>query len=370
MEDEYTPSELSDGVAVIQWIAEQPWCSGKVGIVGISWGGFNALQLAALAPEPLAAVVTVCSTDDRYADDIHFKGGCLLNDNLTWSQQMLSYSSRPPDPEIVGERWRDLWLHRLENLPLLAANWLRHQRRDAYWKHGSICESFAAVRAPVLAVGGWADAYSNAVPRLVAGMGGRCRGIVGPWEHRYPHLAEVGEPADFLAEALRWWDRWLKGNRERRGDGPGAAGLRPGEPAPVAPERSPGGALDRDGRVAASRERDAGAPSRRAVPDRAPSRERDRADRHPAAPRGDGGRILSGDEDRWRAPGRSARGRRPRRLLRRRAAGRAAPHRRCAGVGDRRTLRSRGRQAGGEALRCPARRIFRAHCLGAAQSDP
>ena len=106
-----------------RWIAEQPWCSAKVGIVGISWGGFNALQLAALAPEPLAAVATVCSTDDRYADDVHFKGGCLLNDNLTWSQQMLSYSSRPPDPEIVGERWRDLWLHRLENLPLLAANW-------------------------------------------------------------------------------------------------------------------------------------------------------------------------------------------------------------------------------------------------------
>ena len=211
MEDEYTRSELNDGVAVIQWIAEQPWCSGKVGIVGISWGGFNALQLAALAPEPLAAVVTVCSTDDRYADDVHFKGGCLLNDNLTWSQQMLSYSSRPPDPEIVGGRWRDLWLHRLENLPLLAANWLRHQRRDSFWKHGSICENFAAVRAPVLAVGGWADAYSNAVPRLVAGMGGRCRGIVGPWEHKYPHLAEVGDPADFLAEALRWWDRWLKG---------------------------------------------------------------------------------------------------------------------------------------------------------------
>ena len=42
MEDEYTRSELNDGVAVIQWIAEQPWCSGKVGIVGISWGGFNA----------------------------------------------------------------------------------------------------------------------------------------------------------------------------------------------------------------------------------------------------------------------------------------------------------------------------------------
>lgn len=211
MEDEYTPSELNDGVAVIRWIAAQSWCSGKVGVIGISWGGFNALQLAALAPEPLGAVVTVCSTDDRYADDIHFKGGCLLNDNLIWSQQMLAYSSRPPDPEIVGERWRDLWLQRLENMPLLAANWLRHQRRDGFWKHGSICEDFASVRVPVLAVGGWADAYSNAVPRLIAGLGGRCRGIIGPWEHKYPHLVDAGGAIDFLAETLRWWDRWLKG---------------------------------------------------------------------------------------------------------------------------------------------------------------
>ena len=103
---------------------------------------------------------------------------------------------------------------------MLPANWLRHQRRDAFWKHGSICENFAAVRAPVLAFGGGADAYSNAVPRLVAGMGGRCRGIVGPWEHKYPHLAEIGDSADFLDEALRWRDRLLKGIEKAAEDTP------------------------------------------------------------------------------------------------------------------------------------------------------
>ncbi len=75
MEDEYTPQELADGCDVIAWIAAQSWCSGAVGMMGISWGGFNGLQIAALRPPALKAVVTVCSTDDRYADDIHYMGG-------------------------------------------------------------------------------------------------------------------------------------------------------------------------------------------------------------------------------------------------------------------------------------------------------
>jgi len=211
MEDEYTAQELADGKAVIAWIAARPWCDGKVGMMGISWGGFNALQVAALRPPALKAIVTICSTDDRYADDIHYAGGCLLNDNLTWSAQMLAYSSRPPDPELLGAGWRETWLQRLDNMPLLAANWLRHQRRDAYWKHGSLCENFADIEAAVFAIGGWADAYSNAVPRLLAGLESPCLGLVGPWVHKYPHIAWPAPAIGFLQEILRWWDHWLKG---------------------------------------------------------------------------------------------------------------------------------------------------------------
>ena len=78
MTDEYTPQEHKDAIEVIEWAASQPWCNGNVGMMGISWGGFNALQVAALAPKPLKAVISLCSTVDRYADDIHYKGGCLL----------------------------------------------------------------------------------------------------------------------------------------------------------------------------------------------------------------------------------------------------------------------------------------------------
>ena len=117
MEDEYTRQEQDDALEVIAWLAAQPWCTGAVGMIGISWGGFNGLQVAARRPPALKAIITLCSTDDRYADDIHYMGGCLLTDNLAWASVMLAYSSRPPDPALVGERWRETWLHRLEQHP-------------------------------------------------------------------------------------------------------------------------------------------------------------------------------------------------------------------------------------------------------------
>lgn len=207
MEDEYSPQELADAVEIISWIAAQPWSNGRVGMMGISWGGFNGLQVAALQPDPLKAVITLCSTVDRYADDIHYKGGCLLNENLGWGATMWSYSSRAPDPAL-REMWREMWLERLEAEPFLPSTWLSHQTRDAYWEHGSVCEDFSALKAAVLAVGGWGDAYKNAVPQLVANVPGT-KGILGPWVHKYPHFAVPGPRMDFLNEAFAFWSAHL-----------------------------------------------------------------------------------------------------------------------------------------------------------------
>ncbi|GGL73234.1 CocE/NonD family hydrolase [Wenxinia marina] len=211
MADEYTPQELQDACDVIAWARAQPWCSGTAGMMGISWGGFNSLQVAALRPEGLKAVISICSTADRFADDIHYKGGCQLGENLGWASQMLAYSSRPPDPEIVGDGWRETWLHRLENQPFLLEEWLSHQRRDAYWRHGSVCEDWSAIEAAVLTVGGWHDGYRNTPANLVSNLKAPVKGIVGPWIHKYPHFAGPEPAIGFLQEALRWWDRWLKG---------------------------------------------------------------------------------------------------------------------------------------------------------------
>jgi uncharacterized protein len=209
MADEYTVQELQDACDVIAWLAAQPWCSGTVGMMGKSWGGFNCLQTAFLQPPALKAVVSVCSTTDRFADDIHFRGGCLLGENFGWGAVMLSYSSRPADP-LLRPDWRADWLARLDALPHLAPVWAGHQARDGYWRHGSICEDYARMQVPVLAVGGWADNYMNTVAEIVENVPGS-KGIVGPWVHQYPHTAVPGPQIGFLQECVRWWDRWLKG---------------------------------------------------------------------------------------------------------------------------------------------------------------
>ena len=209
---EYLQQEQDDALVVLDWIAAQPWSSGKVGMMGISWGGFNGLQIAARQPEPLAAVITLCSTDDRYADDIHFMGGTILTDKLTWGATAFSIANTPPDPAIVGaDRWRAMWQNRLENNGLWMLDWFRHQRRDAFWQHGSICEDYSAVTVPVYAIGGYADGYTNPVFRLMENLPGPRKALVGPWAHKYPHFANPGPQIGFLQEALRWWDQHLKG---------------------------------------------------------------------------------------------------------------------------------------------------------------
>lgn len=208
--DEYTEQELTDACEVIAWAASQSWCNGKVGMMGLCWGGITSLQVAARQPPALKAIIAYSATVDRYADDIHYKGGCLLNENFGWASTMLSYSSRAPDPLICGDKWRKIWLDRLEHQTFLAPLWLSHQRRDSFWKHGSVCEDFSTIKAAVLAMSGWYDGYRNSVSNLVANVKAPVKGIIGPWIHKYPHYAGPEPRLGFLQEALRWWDRWLK----------------------------------------------------------------------------------------------------------------------------------------------------------------
>ncbi|NQW89176.1 CocE/NonD family hydrolase [Curtobacterium sp. VKM Ac-2861] len=212
-DDEYSEQELRDGEAVIAWLAEQEWSTGAVGMFGISWGGFNALQLAARAPAALKAIVTVCSTDDRYDNDVHYVGGAVLGiDMAAWGATMFAFNSRPPRPEVVGTDWVDRWRERLESNRPMTPVWLAHQERDDYWRHGSAAEDYGNIGAAVLAVGGWADPYRDAVLRLVSNVQSPVKGIVGPWSHQYPDRGLAPGPSiGFLQETLRWWDRWLRG---------------------------------------------------------------------------------------------------------------------------------------------------------------
>ncbi len=211
MVDEYRPQEHEDATDVINWLAEQPWCDGNVGMMGISWGGFNSLQMAAFGPPAVKAVISASATDDLYVDNMHYMGGCLLGDNLSEATVMFAFNSMPPDPAVVGDRWRQMWHQRLEESGLWLETWLQHQRRDDYWKPASVCEDYTQVKCPVMTVGGWADGYTNAIFRLLENLDVPRKGLIGPWGHRYPHLGVPGPAVGFLKEMVRWWDHWLKG---------------------------------------------------------------------------------------------------------------------------------------------------------------
>lgn len=212
-EDEYSPVEIDDGVRVVEWLAGQAWCTGKVGMFGISWGGFNSLQIAERAPQALRAIVTVCSTDDRFDNDVHYIGGAVLGiDMAAWAGTMLAFASRPPRPEVVGQDWIQRWRERLESQRPLAPVWMSHQERDDYWRHGSVCENYGGIKAAVLAVGGWSDPYRDTVLRLLENLDSPTKGILGPWPHQYPDRdLAPGPMIGFLQETLRWWDQHLKG---------------------------------------------------------------------------------------------------------------------------------------------------------------
>lgn len=212
MDDEYTAQEWADANEVIAWVAAQTWCTGSVGLIGLSWSAFNALQIAATRPPALKAIVTTCGSDDRFADDMHYMGGALLNDNLQYGSTLFTWLATPPDPDIVGERWREMWLARMQAIrEPPAARWMRHASRDAYWQGGSVCEDYSRIEVPVLAVGGWADGYTNAVHRLLSRLSGPRKGVIGPGAHAYSHVATPGPAFDFIGLAVRWFDRWMKG---------------------------------------------------------------------------------------------------------------------------------------------------------------
>jgi predicted acyl esterase len=228
--DEYPAVERSDLCTVIAWLADQDWCDGNVGMFGTSYSGFNSLQVACERPPALKAICAIYASDDRWSDDVHWRGHALkLLDLVDYCHYMTAMNLLPPVPAewgpADGPGWREEWHRRLDAHEPWVLTWLREHRDGPYWREGSVRHAdghggwtgYERIACPVMIVAGWADGYRNNSFRTVEALraaGVPHRLLAGPWAHADPATAIPGPRIDLDREMVAWWDRWLRGGGE------------------------------------------------------------------------------------------------------------------------------------------------------------
>jgi len=203
-EREYSQREQEDGEEVIAWLARQSWSNGNVGMFGISWGGFNSIQMAMRRPPALKAIIAVCATEDLYNEDVHYIDGMMHVDEFEVAMDLDQTLSRSPDFP-VDER---TLAARFDQEPW-SLNYMRHQRESKFW-HEPV-RGLDSIQIPVFMIGGMLDGYRDSIPRMLEHMKVPMKAIIGPWNHTFPDDAVPGPEIEWRSEAVRWWDFWLKG---------------------------------------------------------------------------------------------------------------------------------------------------------------
>ena len=215
-DDEYPATEIEDLTQVIQWLARQDWCTGRVGMFGTSYSGFNSLHMAAAGVPELGAVCAFYSSDDRFTDDVHFTGGALRAlDVVDYVTYMIAMNALPPVPALWGDGWKDEWRRRIEQTPPWVVEWMSNQVDGPTWRRGSIRtgpdgEGVERFTCPVMLVAGWADGYRNNTFRMVEHLDVPWRLLIGPWSHKDPATARPGPNIDADIEMLAFFDEHLR----------------------------------------------------------------------------------------------------------------------------------------------------------------
>ncbi len=203
---EYSDIELDDGEVIIDWLSKQKWSSGNVGMFGISWGGFNSIQMSMRNPPALKAFVAMMSTEYLYQEDVHYMDGIMHTDSWMMSNDLSN--AIPGAPEFkLDEEWET---NRFNVEPSVYA-YMRQQREGPFWDRASARGQYEKIRVPGYHIGGWYDGYRNSLPRMLENVETPVKAMIGPWDHDYPHNAWHAPRVEWRHEAVRWFDHWLKG---------------------------------------------------------------------------------------------------------------------------------------------------------------
>ena len=203
---EYSEIELSDGDAVIAWLAKQDWSNGNVGMFGISWGGFNSIQMAVRKPPALKAFVALMATEDLYQEDVHYMDGIIHIDSWMMSHDLSN--AMPGAPEF---RLDEDWLRNRFEVEPSIFTYMREQRDGSFWDRASARDKYEQIQIPGYYIGGWYDGYRDSPPRMLEHVKAPVKAMIGPWDHYYPHNAWPAPQVEWRHEAVRWFDQWLKG---------------------------------------------------------------------------------------------------------------------------------------------------------------
>jgi putative CocE/NonD family hydrolase len=201
---EYSEQEQIDGEQVIHWLATQSWSNGKVGMYGISWGGFNAIQMAMRNPPELKAIIAVDATEELFHDDIHYIDGLMHIDEFELNMDLAPAMTGAPDYSLDEKALAT----RFDWTPW-SLLYLKHQRDGTFWR--SPVRPLSDIKVPCFLVGGLADGYRDSIPRMLDQVKVPVKALVGPWNHSYPHEPDFGPAIEWRGDAVRWWDYWLKG---------------------------------------------------------------------------------------------------------------------------------------------------------------
>ncbi|PYX86549.1 MAG: peptidase S15 [Acidobacteria bacterium] len=197
-EREYSEQEQTDGEQVIAWLATQPWSNGSVGMFGISWGGFNSIQMAMRNTPHLKAIIAIAATDQLFHDDVHYVDGFELN--MDMAEGFAVSPEYALDDYVLNQRFET---------PPWSLLYMRHQRDGSFWR--SPVRPQNEIKIPCFLIGGFADGYRDSIPHMLQNVKAPVRALIGPWNHSFPNNADFGPRVEWRDQAVRWWDYWLKG---------------------------------------------------------------------------------------------------------------------------------------------------------------
>lgn len=211
-------NEERDGVDTVAWVAEQPWCDGRVVMGGMSYIGATQWLAAAGGPPALAGIAPALTSDD-YAEGWSYTDAVAEHGFLTtWSAASLA-----PVPDRMLDDSDRAWddVPAVEKFAPWLRDWLESSPGSDFWRRRSVADRRSDVRVPVLITGGWYDIFLAGTLRSFArSRDPRDRLILGPWCHddglshlvgtRNVGIAGGGIPAAF-GWTLDFYDAVLAG---------------------------------------------------------------------------------------------------------------------------------------------------------------